>query len=219
MATIHRTTMAPTKLELLAAWLPQQPWFVGDDAPVLSRAGGFRLDDPAGEVGIEFMLVTDGAGSPEITYFVPLTYRGAPVDRADGGLVGTSEHGVLGTRWIYDAAHDPVAVTQLLAFITGSTTAQQQSESDTPDPSVGRDWVPVDSRLTVPSPLRVSDRRPGCTTVDVELRDDSRGAAGALSLDLLRLLPGDADTGLGHVEATWIRLDGQCARGTVAVIR
>ena len=62
MATIHRTTMAPTKLELLAAWLPQQPWFVGDDRPALSRAGGFRLDDAAGEVGIEFMLVTDGAG-------------------------------------------------------------------------------------------------------------------------------------------------------------
>ena len=104
-------------------------------------------------------------------------------------------------------------------MITGTTAAQQQSERDTPDPSVGRDRVSVDSRLTVPSPLRVSDRRPGCTTVDVDLWDDPRRAAGALSLDLIRLLPGDADTGLGHVEARWIRLDGRSVRGTVAVIR
>jgi hypothetical protein len=30
--------------------------------PELARAGGFRLDDPQGEVGIEFMVVTDGSG-------------------------------------------------------------------------------------------------------------------------------------------------------------
>jgi hypothetical protein len=27
MAIIHRTTMSPGKLELLAAWLPAQPWY------------------------------------------------------------------------------------------------------------------------------------------------------------------------------------------------
>ena len=62
-ATIYTgTTMAPTKLELLADWLPRQPWYRRHRAaaPALSRAGGFRLDDPAGEVGIEFMLVADG---------------------------------------------------------------------------------------------------------------------------------------------------------------
>jgi hypothetical protein len=116
MATIHHTTMVPTELELLAAWLPRQTWSVGEVPPALS---------PAGEVGIELMLVTDGAGSREITYFVPLAYRGAPVDGAEDGLVGTSEPGVLGTGWIHDAAHEPVAVTQLLAFLTGSAAAQQ----------------------------------------------------------------------------------------------
>ena len=65
MATIHRTTMAPTKLELLADWLPEQPWYRSTRRPpALSRAGGFRLDDPAGEVGIEFAFVADG----EVTY-------------------------------------------------------------------------------------------------------------------------------------------------------
>ena len=40
-----------------------------------------------------------------------MTYRSGPLDGADDALIGTSEHGVLGTRWIYDAAYDPVAVT------------------------------------------------------------------------------------------------------------
>jgi Maltokinase N-terminal cap domain len=138
MATIHTgTTLAPTKLELLAAWLPRQPWYRGTGTPELSRAGGFRLDDPAGEVGIEFMLVTDEAGT---TYSVPLTYRGAALDEAADGFLGTSEHGVLGTRWVYDAEHDPVATAQLLALLTGSAQAQHQNRSDTPDPSVGRSW-------------------------------------------------------------------------------
>jgi hypothetical protein len=49
MAVIHQTTMSPTKLELLAAWLPGQPWYIGTGrAPDLARVGGFRLDDPRG---------------------------------------------------------------------------------------------------------------------------------------------------------------------------
>jgi hypothetical protein len=141
MATVHATTMAPTKLELLTRWLPRQPWYRGTGTPQLARAGGFRLDDPAGEVGIELMLVTDGTGAGATTYFVPLTYRGAALDEAADGLLGTSEHGVLGTRWIYDAEHDPVATAQLLAFVAGAVEAQRQSESDALDPTVGRSWA------------------------------------------------------------------------------
>jgi hypothetical protein len=217
MATIHRTTMAPTKLELLADWLPRQPWYLDTGVPpALSRAGGFRLDDPAGEVGIECMLVTDATTAT--TYFVPLTYRGEPLDGADDALVGTSEHGVLGTRWIYDAAHDPVAVAQLLELIAGRAEAQHQSESDTSDPSVGRSWVSGDGRLTAPSPLRSANRRPGRTAVDIELVDDSPREAGRLTLDLVRVLPGDGHTGLGHVEVPWERPGGGSAPGLVAVV-
>ena len=50
MGLMHLTTMTPSKLELLAAWLPSQPWFVGDANSLVSLSG-FRLDDPAGEVG------------------------------------------------------------------------------------------------------------------------------------------------------------------------
>lgn len=137
MAVIHRTTMSPGKLELLADWLPQRPWYRGGTgAPQLAKAGGFRLDDPEGEVGIEFMVVTDAAGDGPVTYLVPLTYRGAPLEGAADGLIGTSEHGVLGRRWIYDGAHDVVLVEQVLALLAGRTTAQDQNESGIPDPTV-----------------------------------------------------------------------------------
>jgi hypothetical protein len=145
MATIHRTTMVPTKLELLRDWLPRQPWYRGTGTPELSRSGGFRLEDPAGEVGIEFLFVSDGP----TTYSVPLTYRSAPLPEAQEWLVGTAEHGVLGRRWIYDAAHDPVAVAQLLAFVRGDVEAQHQNQSDTPDRSVGRSWTSSESPSSV----------------------------------------------------------------------
>ncbi|MER7823338.1 1,4-alpha-glucan branching protein [Streptomyces sp. NPDC096097] len=137
MAVIHRTTMSPGKLELLAGWLPLRPWYRGGSGgPQLAKAGGFRLDDPEGEVGIEFMVVTDTAGDEPVSYLVPLTYRGAPLKGAEDGLIGTSEHGVLGRRWIYDGAHDPVLVEQLLSLLAGRTTAQDQNASDAPDPTV-----------------------------------------------------------------------------------
>ncbi|MGV9266816.1 maltokinase N-terminal cap-like domain-containing protein [Kitasatospora sp. NPDC003701] len=138
MAAIHRTTMTPTKLELLTGWLPRQDWYLGDaDAPELVRAGGFRLDDPEGEVGIEFMIVVDGSAQQPVAYLVPLAYRGSALEGAPReALIGTSEHGVLGTRWIYDGVHDPVVTAQLRALLRGEAVPQHQSESDTPDPTV-----------------------------------------------------------------------------------
>ncbi|MGP4110410.1 maltokinase N-terminal cap-like domain-containing protein [Streptomyces sp. 4N509B] len=138
MATIHRTTMTPTKLELLTAWLPKQTWYLGSTAtPELVRAGGFRLDDPEGEVGIEIMVVVDATTPEPVAYLVPLGYRGEALEGVpEEALIGTSEHGVLGTRWIYDGAHDPVVTARLRALLRGEATPQHQSLSDTPDPTV-----------------------------------------------------------------------------------
>jgi hypothetical protein len=133
MAVIHRTTLKPTKLELLTSWLPSRPWYRGGAGePTLAKAGGFRLDDPQGEVGIEFMVVTDSSGPQPVAYLVPLTYRGAPLDGAEHALVGTMEHGVLGQRWVYDGCHDPVLVARLTALLEGRAQAQDQNISDTP---------------------------------------------------------------------------------------
>ncbi|MFJ6083460.1 1,4-alpha-glucan branching protein [Streptomyces sp. NPDC092369] len=138
MAVIHQTTMNPTKLELLNDWLPKQSWYVGGGrAPELVKAGGFRLDDPAGAVGIEFMVVVDASAQEPVAYLVPMGYRAAALEGAPGeALIGTSEHGVLGTRWIYDGVHDPVVMGQLRALLRGEAVPQQQSRSHTPDPTV-----------------------------------------------------------------------------------
>lgn len=139
MAVVHHTTMNPSKLELLTKWLPRQRWYLGSDrAPELVKAGGFRLDDPEGEVGIEFLVVVDTAGLDPVAYLVPMSYRGAPLDGAgaEAGLIGTSEHGVLGTRWLYDGVHDPVLVMALVAMLSGVAVPQQQNESDAPNPAV-----------------------------------------------------------------------------------
>src|SRR5256885_8713836 len=48
------------------------------------------------------------------TYQVPMTYRAHALAGTGGALIGTAEHGVLGHRWIYDAAHDPVLIAPLV---------------------------------------------------------------------------------------------------------
>ncbi|WP_431970140.1 maltokinase N-terminal cap-like domain-containing protein [Nocardia sp. bgisy134] len=136
MAVIHRTTMSPSKRDLLTVWLPSRPWYRGGTRPRPTKVGGFRLDDPAGEVGIEFMVVTDDSGVRPVTYHLPMTYRGAELPGGAHALIGTSEHGVLGLRWIYDGSHDPVAVAQIAALMSGNAQPQAQSQSDTPDSSV-----------------------------------------------------------------------------------
>lgn len=138
MAVIHHTTLRPTKLELLTDWLPTRPWYRGAAAPALVKSGGFRLDDPEGEVGIEFMVATDTTSPERTAYLVPLAYRGAPLEGADQALIGTMEHGVLGKRWAYDGCHDPVLVAELLSLIEGRAQAMAQSVTDTPDHEVTR---------------------------------------------------------------------------------
>lgn len=112
MAILHEATISPRKDELIAPWLRTRAWWDGEDerGPV----GTFRLDDLAGEVGIECFLLGSGAGS---TLFVPVTYRGAPLPERERGLIGVMEHSVLGTRFVYDACADPVFVATVLDTI------------------------------------------------------------------------------------------------------
>ncbi|GAA0565680.1 hypothetical protein GCM10010172_56580 [Paractinoplanes ferrugineus] len=127
MATIHRATLNPTKLELLTAWLPARHWYPADDVKDLQRIGACRLDDPAGEVGIELLVVRAEHGP---LVHVPLTYRAAELEGADLHLVGTTEHSVLGTRYVYDAVIDPVFVEAVTAVIrTGGQQAEEFVET------------------------------------------------------------------------------------------
>lgn len=111
IAHVHpEATLHPSKLELLAAWLPDQWWFDGDpsDLEVVAR---FRFVDPAGEVGLDCMLVR----STDAVYHIPITWRAHPLD--GGALIGTLEHSDLGTRYGYDAQTDPVYLDELVRVI------------------------------------------------------------------------------------------------------
>jgi hypothetical protein len=118
MALIHRATVHPTKLELLAAWLPDRDWHHVGPADGVTRVAGYRFDDPAGAVGIETLVVRVGGGA---LLHVPLTYRDAPLAGGEEWLVGTMEHSVLGKRWVYDAPGDPVYAAVLASAVLGNT--------------------------------------------------------------------------------------------------
>ncbi len=123
MALLHQAELVPGKLDLLAAWLPTRAWFPYPADAELTRATAFRYDDPAGEVGIETIVVRAGAG-PLVQ--VPLTYRAAPLVGADEWLVGTTEHSVLGRRWVYDGCADPVYVATLADVLFGRATQAEE---------------------------------------------------------------------------------------------
>lgn len=153
MAVHHQATIVPTKAELLAAWVPTQPWAAGADTSSLTRLGAYRFDDPDGEVGMETHLLATTDGQ---VLQVPLTYRGAPRAGAEGSLVTTMTHTTLGDRWIYDARHDPVYATALATTIaTGGREADlflATPEGLQPQPASAR----VRGSGSAPSPLPAS---------------------------------------------------------------
>jgi Maltokinase N-terminal cap domain len=224
MAIIHNTTMSPGKLDLLTAWLPGQPWYrQRGHEPELVKAGGFRLDDPQGAVGIEFMVVTDKSGGRTNTYQLPLTYRPSALAGADGALIGTSEHGVLGHRWIYDGVHDPVLLAQLIALIQREAEPQAQNLSSTADPTVTGQSVAKGSLALARS--AVTANGPFHTDLRLETTSTDAVHAGELTLRVNRILrPGDSndarrDAGPPCLYATWRSDDGTYVRGVFASAR
>ncbi|WP_019818962.1 maltokinase N-terminal cap-like domain-containing protein [Saccharomonospora saliphila] len=112
MAIVHRATISPTKQEIVTAWLDSQPWGAEGHVEML---GSYRFDDPAGEVGVESLVVHRGGTS----FQLPLTYRGAPMDDAGAVPLSTMEHSALGTRWIYLATSDSVGVDCYVRALLG----------------------------------------------------------------------------------------------------
>lgn len=143
MARIYKAIIVPSKIEVIAAWLPAQPWFSGD-ADATEIIGAYRFDDPEGEVGIEVQLVREaGAGSDAVTWQVPLSYRGEPLAGGEDHLIDTMQHSVLGKRWVYDAVGDPVFRAELARVIVQADT-QVAKFLETPDGPVE---MPLDTRV------------------------------------------------------------------------
>ena len=119
MALFHRATITPTKTELIAEWVPTQPWGFAAGVP-FEVIGSYRFDDPDGRVGMETHLVSAGGTLLQI----PLTYRDEPLEDADDALIVEMQHSVLGTRWVYDGMRDPRLAIMLAAVaMTGQGEA------------------------------------------------------------------------------------------------
>jgi hypothetical protein len=197
VAKIHRgATLTPHFREFLPQWMARQPWYRGHEVPGLTPVGYFRFEDPGGEVGCETHLVADGS----VLYQVPMTYRGAPmtagVPDAAGALISTTEHSVLGTRWIYDGEADPVWATELIRIVRTNGCS---------DPSVKPGVGPAEARghRLVPEAKFGED-------VAIELSRVVRAGqpmAGGGALGLL--------TGTWYPTGT----DGSSAMGILAVVR
>lgn len=172
MAILHQATLTPTKLELVESRLDKLGLGQGN----VTLIGGYRYDDPDGQVGVEGLIaLRDGA-----KFQVPLTYRDAPLEGAQEWLVATMEHSFLGTRWVYDAAHDPVA---LGCYLSALAAEQAQAELNVYD---------ADERL-------VEVRKP---PVVVTVRDAAPSTADRLTLPIsLDGVP--ADQAGPALVATW----------------
>jgi hypothetical protein len=178
MALLHRTSLVPSKLDLVNGWIVHQPWFEADAHSPLVQVASFRFDDPEGQVGIETLLLSSSDGS---IFQVPLTYRNDPLEGADRWLIGTMEHGVLGTRWTYDALGDPIYVQELATTILSGGSGVEQ-------------WIEIDGVMTLREPTALVQGSGGDPDPDVN----------AYELDIVRL-PGTATAGPGDfvLTGTW----------------
>jgi hypothetical protein len=195
MATIHQATLTPTKLELLEAWLPGRHWYPAEEASGLHRVASCRFDDPDGEVGLEMLVVRSGEDGPLV--HVPMTYRGAPLEDDELFLIGSLEHSVLGTRWVYDAVGDPVYVQAVTTAIrTGGTQAEELV--DTPQGPQKRE-----SSMTVRGTGMARTSEPIGRLVRVEDGDPAVVVAEAARLDVRRVLSDEPAAGPQALIGAW----------------
>ncbi len=178
MGIVHKATLSPTKQEIVESWLPGRSWAAG--RTVAEKVAEYRYDDPAGEVGVETILWRTDDG---VVVQTPLTYRAAPLAGAEEHLITTTEHSVLGRRWVYDGCGDPVwAGTLTAAILTGARQSQMFFEED------GR-------RIDIPARMQVrgsggETSAPEIASVD-SVSDDgpvTRVRAGSVELCVARIL-------------------------------
>lgn len=204
MGIVYDATLDPSKQEFVAAWLPTRSW--ARDLEIGAKVGEYRFDDPAGEVGVETIVF---AATDETLIQVPLTYRAEPLVGAEDYLVATSEHSVLGRRWVYDGCGDPVWAAGLArAILTGGSQDQMYFERD-------------GKQIDIPPRMQVrGSGEPGADVPDVTAVDSATDhgtttvvRCGALELLLARVV-GTELVGDQTLSGTW--RDGE---GVLASLR
>lgn len=207
MAIIHKATLLPGKLDLLREYVKNDDTLSGHVGDDLRQLGAYRFDDPAGQVGIETHLLTSSSGA---ILQIPVVYRNEAWEGAEDASLGTMEHSVLGTRWVYDACIDPIYAGELLrAILTGGTEVAEIIES--PDGQVPRDPTAnvrgSGSGDSAPHVVAVSVERSGT---------DSRIATGDHVVVVPRVLSeGEAPSEL-HLRGSWADRDGDITLAQLA---
>ncbi|WP_277245405.1 1,4-alpha-glucan branching protein GlgB [Micrococcus terreus] len=115
------TTSRPI-LDLVRPWLATQRWFPGGPDAEVTRVGGLRLSDPAGQVGLHLHLLSVAHDDGPVTVSVPVTVRSAALEGGESALIGqtSAAHGETGEPrevWVYDGTHDPVFVAAWLEMM------------------------------------------------------------------------------------------------------
>lgn len=197
MALIYGTTLNPSKLDLIGGWLAQQTWFDGDISE-LTSIGAYRFDDPEGEVGMEGHLLQAG---DDAVYHVPVTYRAGPLAEAEAFLIGTTEHGVLGTRWFYNAMGDPVYRSVLATTIAqGGTEAEEEVAQK--DGSTKNREIFTKLRGSGQAGAMVPDLSAARITDEDGLTYANTGLA-SLAIKRVATREGDGPEGAEVIRATW----------------
>jgi maltokinase len=218
--------LRPALGELLPSWMARQRWYAAKNrSPRLRLLGSFRVEDPDGRVGLETLLLVDEGGSEAITYQVPLTYRDAPLRGHDSALVATAEHSVLGTRWIYDAPHDPVYARMLCDLVQERARAADGGRSGVEEVSVEGSRHPRwEHELSVHG-SRVLKGEQSNTSVIIDAETPDGGSVSVICKVFRQLAHGDnpdivlqealAEAGstrvpapVGHLTGRWARPDG-----------
>lgn len=203
MSIIYDATIEPSKLDMLAAWLPSQEWFIPVPDAELERVASFRFDDPAGQVGMETLLIRHGAW----TYQVPLVYRNAPIPELAAFLLTSTEHSVLGTRWVYDATGDPLYVAAIAGAVLAAEPQANQVEHR------GEERIPLPATITLTSTGTPGTPVPAVESVTAHtVGGVTTIRSGGLSIAVVRSLADDDGTHLGAA------LTGAWAGGPAAAL-
>lgn len=192
MALIHQATLNPSKLELLQQLVQGRSWSTAGGP--LEAVGAYRWDDPADQVGIETHVVRSGGTLLQL----PVTYRATELDGAH--LIGTTEHSVLGRRWVYEGCTDPAYVA---ALATALHTAAPQAELwyDLAD---GRERREPSVRVSVDGERGEVPAIDAVTTIDEDVTTLVR--AGGCEFVVQRVL-GPVVPGRSRLTGTWAGQD------------
>jgi maltokinase len=113
--------------QLLASWIPRQPWFpklaadFGSDPDItpmsVARAFTYTAEELGGFVGL-VTVISVGDGPTLRRLNIPLTLRGAEDMHLRHALIGHIDELALGPMYVYDGAADPVFVNLMADAIT-----------------------------------------------------------------------------------------------------